>query len=207
MNKFHALFCITILLLSCNQQREKSQNEFLTDIEEKMMVDEEQYEVVGPDDKFKQRVSLIWELGYDSVGYNQFEKIIDTLLQYGYLRAAEAMASKVKINDIHPHKRTNFYESMGIICKYTLKPDSAIYYFRYVYLLHPKVPEYIGHNQLHFYDEAVMTYIESENCVEAKLYYDSLLKVINKYPDSIFYIGGELKLEELDYYINLICQK
>lgn len=203
MNKLYILLFFTII--SCNQYIEGDQNDSFTYIEERMKIDEEKYSI-KPDDQFRKRIITLWNSDYDSLGYYKYERFLDTLLQNAYVRTAEAMITKVKINEIPENKRARLYESKGYICKYTSKPDSAIYYFRYSYLLHPILPEFNGHNEIHFYDEAVMTYIESENCIKSKLYYDSLLNVINKYPDSIFYIGGELKLEELKYYINLICQ-
>ena len=204
MNK--CFIILALIVLSCDPPADNNKNNGITDIERKMILDEEEYAVFGPDSRFKNRIINFWIAGYDSIGYNQYEKKIDTLLQYGYLRAAEAMASKVKINEIHPHKRVNFYESMGIITKYTSKPDSAIYYFRYVYLLYPKVPAYVGHNQLHFYNEAVMTSIEAERCEESRIYLDSLMMTVEKFPDSLFYIGGDLRLEEFRNYISMICK-
>lgn len=197
MNRLFIL--LSIVFLSCET--------VTVSIEDKIRTDEQIFNTERLDPQFTKRVIDLWEEEYKSTDYEIYVRTLDILLRNGYVYTAEALAKKVKTKTVTPERLTGFYESLGVICMHTSKFDSAIYFFRHAYLAFPKVPQYVGHNQLHFYNDAVMTWIEAERCEESQIYFDSLITVTMKYPDSLFYIGGEQRLEEFRDHIQTICSQ
>lgn len=169
--------------------------------------DENHFEVDTIDQTTKHLLDSIWNKPYKSNEYEAYIKTLNILLKKGYLHSADKLSSKVDTKNISPERLTGFYDVLGTICMYTERPDSAIYYFRHVYIHYPIAPQYVGHNQLHFYNNAVTSMIEAYRCKDAKLYFDSLMITVSQYPDSLFYIGGEQRIQNFRQHIHTICSQ
>ncbi len=200
INKLCYIILLTFVVCSCRIETDRS----LSDSFDK---DEKQFDVDTIDKITKHLLDSIWNKQYERSEYEAYIKTLNILLEKGYLHSADKLSSKVDTRNISPERLTGFYDVLGAICMYTEKPDSAIHYFRHVYIQYPIAPQHVGHNRLHFYNDAVMSMIEAYRCADAKTYFDSLKIVVAEYPDSLFYIGGVSRLNEFKQYIGEICNQ
>jgi len=168
-------------------------------------LDRQEYGAKSLNQSYIEELYGVWNSAYNTREYPVYLSAIESLMDSGYFNTASSFSDQVDTTLLSPQELSKLYLFRGEINMMQSNANMAIKYFHHAFIEFPIFPEEIGYNRLKYYNNAVFTLLDSEKCDEGKMYFDSLQSTAEQYPDLLYYIGGNSRIEDYQMHIEKYC--